>query len=291
MTKQIKPTYIRPQNFYGIFLPDWLLELDLSHSAMICYAKLVRLAIKRGYAFIGQDALGKILRVTNGQVSAYVKELSSEGLIEIERTGRANHYKLLFHPAMGLTNDQMDEAIQKYGDDQPDDDPVDNPQSDFRNQKSDFRKPEIRLQDSRNPYNDREKLEREVERDIHTTMSSNSQNEFDLPASAEANNGKEVLTVKQLVEDWNDTFEGKLPQVTWPLSTKRKRKVEMRIREHPDLNYWIDVIVKIDHSDFLMGANGGWRASFDWLFANSDNCMKVKEGNYDKAKAIQTRRR
>ena len=42
-----------------------------------------------------------------------------------------------------------------------------------------------------------------------------------------------------------------------------------------------EILVKIQESNFLKGDNKlGWRASFDWLFENGKNWVKVYEGNY-----------
>ena len=42
------------------------------------------------------------------------------------------------------------------------------------------------------------------------------------------------------------------------------------------------VFCKMEASDFLKGKNKyGWQASFDWVFKNSDNWIKILEGNYD----------
>jgi len=39
---------------------------------------------------------------------------------------------------------------------------------------------------------------------------------------------------------------------------------------------------KAQASKFLRGDNRtGWRASFDWIFENPENWVKVLEGNYD----------
>ena len=43
-----------------------------------------------------------------------------------------------------------------------------------------------------------------------------------------------------------------------------------------------ELFLKIQTSPFLIGNNQrGWRASFDWVFSNGKNWVKVLEGNYD----------
>lgn len=46
------------------------------------------------------------------------------------------------------------------------------------------------------------------------------------------------------------------------------------------------VFVGMEASEFLRGINdSGWRASFDWVFENDKNWVKVFEGNYQKTKS------
>jgi len=55
-----------------------------------------------------------------------------------------------------------------------------------------------------------------------------------------------------------------------------------RLSEMGSINMMEQVFCKMENSDFLKGKNKyGWKASFDWVFQNSDNWMKVLEGNYD----------
>lgn len=43
-------------------------------------------------------------------------------------------------------------------------------------------------------------------------------------------------------------------------------------------------------SDFLKGTNNNnWVATFDWLFSNSGNSIKVMEGNYDNKRGAGAR--
>ena len=48
------------------------------------------------------------------------------------------------------------------------------------------------------------------------------------------------------------------------------------------------IFTKIQASDFCIGNSGGrgWKASFDWVFENSQNWVKVIEGNYDNNKSV-----
>lgn len=68
------------------------------------------------------------------------------------------------------------------------------------------------------------------------------------------------------------------------LSPARKQKVTKRLSEHP-LEWWNEVFSLCARTLFLNGdSKEGWRASFDWIVANSDNGVKVLEGKYGEPK-------
>jgi len=93
--------YINPKFYTGLFIPDWLLEMGLTLGAVVCYAKLARLAQKKGYAFPKIDRIATLLGVSDRQTRSYLKELKDAELITVNRTGRASNYHLLWHPIMG----------------------------------------------------------------------------------------------------------------------------------------------------------------------------------------------
>jgi len=70
------------------------------------------------------------------------------------------------------------------------------------------------------------------------------------------------------------------------LSSKRKEKVRTRLGEMSSLGDPMSVLelvfVKMEASAFLKGGNQRkWKATFDWLIENSNNWVKVYEGQYD----------
>jgi len=87
-------------------------------------------------------------------------------------------------------------------------------------------------------------------------------------------------TTPDVLKDlWNDIVQK--PRIL-QLSDSRKEKARARLREHPDYDWWTQVMQRIAASSFLRGAgNHGWRADFDWLVANDRNALKVLEGKYD----------
>lgn len=67
------------------------------------------------------------------------------------------------------------------------------------------------------------------------------------------------------------------------LSDKRKMKVRVRFEE---MSYSYETLQEVfdrcEASRFMRGDNNrGWRADFDWIFANPQNWIKVLEGKYD----------
>lgn len=88
---------------------------------------------------------------------------------------------------------------------------------------------------------------------------------------------------------WNKTDHG-LPKVL-VLSKARKSKMHLRFlemgkgRDEGAMPVIETVFKKISESPFLRGGNGrGWKASFDWVFENGENWLKIYEGNYDERK-------
>ena len=62
------------------------------------------------------------------------------------------------------------------------------------------------------------------------------------------------------------------------LSDARKKAIKARLNTYT-LEDFRTVFENAEASSFLKGADGGWKASFDWLIKES-NMLKVLEGNY-----------
>ncbi len=67
------------------------------------------------------------------------------------------------------------------------------------------------------------------------------------------------------------------------VSEARKAKIRIRLEEMKgDFEVIKKVFQKLEASKFCRGDNkNGWKASFDWIFENEKNWVKVYEGNYD----------
>ncbi|MCQ2058698.1 MAG: DUF4373 domain-containing protein [Bacteroidaceae bacterium] len=94
---------------------------------------------------------------------------------------------------------------------------------------------------------------------------------------------------QEIAEKWNLICGKKLPRVN-QLSDSRKAKIRSRLNEWGGQEAWIPtaeaLFETIAESHFLTGGNNNsWTATFDWVFNNSTNWMKVMDGNYnDKCK-------
>lgn len=95
---------------------------------------------------------------------------------------------------------------------------------------------------------------------------------------------------QQVVDIWNSECTT-LPKVS-KLTPARKTKIIQRLKEfgNPNdcLTTYNDIITKINKSDFLLGNKTDWKITFDWLFVNSTNWLKISEGVYDNKDNINT---
>lgn len=70
-----------------------------------------------------------------------------------------------------------------------------------------------------------------------------------------------------------------LPKIK-SIEGNRKKVVNSRWKEHPDLKYFEELFQETNKSDFLSGRNDKWKGCcFDWILKPS-NLQKILEGNY-----------
>lgn len=68
------------------------------------------------------------------------------------------------------------------------------------------------------------------------------------------------------------------------LNDKRKQKIRIRFVDEMKKDWGVleSVFEKMGQSKFLQGDNQrGWKATFDWVFTNDSNWVKIHEGQYD----------
>ena len=103
-------------------------------------------------------------------------------------------------------------------------------------------------------------------------------------ADTEEDVRKERIPYDRIRDLWNETCKGFNNVHT--LSKSRKAKICVRVTEMGGVEKAMETIEKlfrkVSESKFLNGDNDrSWKASFDWLFENDKNWVKVIEGNYD----------
>jgi len=94
------------------------------------------------------------------------------------------------------------------------------------------------------------------------------------------------LSIQDLTDGWNNivaTEEG-FKKVA-KLTEDRRKRIRLRLKAHPESEFWNKVLNKIPRVPFLSGKNDRkWRADFDFLIKNDENALKIYEGKYDAEK-------
>lgn len=130
---------------------------------------------------------------------------------------------------------------------------------------------------------------KEITAAVAAPTSASDEAEAPKPIKAEK---RENLPFKEIKELWNAVCVG-YPKLH-SLSESRKNKMRNRVVEmggaEKALPVLREVFAKMQASSFLKGDNKrGWKASFDWVFENDKNWVKVYEGNYDNRPDAQNR--
>lgn len=138
----------------------------------------------------------------------------------------------------------------------------------------------VGLEKPKKPDNDNE-----YEYDNDNNISPNGDcesNESDSPAQHQTR-----INYKKILELYHSTCVS-FTRIE-KLTESRKKKLSTRISEfkktYPDADYlavFYRIFLKIEDSSFLKGDNkNNWKCSFDWIFENDKNWIKIIEGNYD----------
>ena len=126
--------------------------------------------------------------------------------------------------------------------------------------------------------NNKDKLKENKKHDLN--FKEIDKNKKDHDRSNKENDSGVSVKEKQVVDLYHSTCVS-FPGIT-RLTASRKEKILRRLAEMGDMATMEKVFKKMESSEFLKGGNkNGWMASFDWVFDNSNNWLKVIEGNYD----------
>lgn len=140
--------------------------------------------------------------------------------------------------------------------------------------------------------------ENKIKDNIDIPSSKDSGIFVDENPSTQSDTPKNTIPFDAIKTKWNEMVSScgmRLSKVAG-LSEARKNKIAVRWKEMDALEGGAEKILdtifsKIGASKYLGGDNKyGWKCSFDWLFENSKNWMKVYEGNYDDGTPSQNRK-
>jgi len=120
------------------------------------------------------------------------------------------------------------------------------------------------------------------DKDIADTYSNTYPLKEDRESTESSKDASLSLSVK-IFEAWNEMAKkANLPQCI-AVSDKRKKSLEVRLKDAFFAQHWSAALAKIPASPFLAGCSErGWKASFDW-FISRDAVIKIIEGKYDSA--------
>ena len=105
---------------------------------------------------------------------------------------------------------------------------------------------------------------------------SQAEEDIDKEEDKELDNKKQSITCQPIVDLYHSICTS-FPSVR-SLSDARKKAIKARLKTYT-LDDFRQVFENAEASSFLKGADGGWKASFDWLIKEA-NMLKVLEGNY-----------
>lgn len=90
-----------------------------------------------------------------------------------------------------------------------------------------------------------------------------------------------TVSAQDILEAWERVCVPRGLAAVREFTETRRKKLGLRVREHPSFEWWDELFRRIAASGFLLG-NGtkGWKVSFDWLIDNDTNVVKVLEGRY-----------
>lgn len=228
------------------------------------------ITIKRGQLATSNGKMRQDLGLSEQQIRTCVKRLISTGEITYKSTNRYviiticnyDKYQTIENPI----NEQSNEQINNQSTDEQ---RAINEQSTTTKEYKNIRSKEYNIKDIKQESGSNDQL----------TAAS------DEATAVEPQKSKvEKLPAKEIKEMWNATCSG-FPKL-FTISENRKNKMRLRISEmggsEKALPLLKQIFEKMQQSNFLKGDNKrGWKASFDWLFENDKNWVKVFEGNYD----------
>ena len=229
------------------------------------------ITVKRGQLVTSNATMRQDLRLSEQQIRTCIKRLISTGEITYKST---NRYVVIticnYEKYQEIGNSINEQSNEQTNNQSTDEQRAINEQSTTSKEVKNIRSKE---------YNNIKDIKQESGSNDQLSSASDEAQAVE-PEKPKA----EKLPFKDIKAMWNETCTG-FPKL-FTLSEPRKNKMRLRIAEMGGLERALPLIKqifeKMQQSKFLKGDNKrGWKASFDWLFENDKNWVKVYEGNYD----------
>ena len=250
----------------------WIdLLLVANYRDSVIYVRGNKVDVKRGQIAKSQDFFATRWKWSRGKVIRFLDELQKCGQIVQQKSNVITLISVVNY-----------EYYQQDG-------TTDEPQTDSRQyNKRTTDEPQIVQPNERRIKKNKEdnketSLTRGKENAAAVAAPTSASDEAEAPKPIKAEK-RENLPFKEINELWNAVCVG-YPKLH-SLSESRKNKMRNRVAEmggaEKALLLLREIFTKMQVSNFLRGDNKrGWKASFDWLFENDKNWVKVYEGNYD----------
>ncbi len=284
-----------PLYFAEVFtrMQAWIdLLIIANHDESFIYVRGNKVIIKRGQVAKTQDTLADRWKWSRGKVIRFLDELQKDNQIVQQKSKLINLISVVNYESYqcssttesesegttdnttdGTTNEQqtVQQTVQQIGE-----------QTDVNKNVKNIYILSRKLDNISSPPNGEEAFAPAPAREGESSKQEETFLKPTVPAPAAK---QKPLQAKKIQEMWNSTCAG-YPKI-YTLSEARKNKIRIRIEEMGGevkaLPLLQSLFEKMQASNFLKGDNQrGWKASFDWLFENDKNWVKVHEGNYDK---------
>lgn len=254
----------------------WIdLLLVANYRDSVIYVRGNKVDVKRGQIAKSQDFFATRWKWSRGKVIRFLDELQKCGQIVQQKSNVITLISLVnyeYYQQDGTTDEPQTDSRQYNK--RTTDGTTDEPQ---------IVQPNERRIKKNKEDNKETSLTRGKENAAAVAAPTSASDEAEAPKPIKAEK-RENLPFKEIKELWNAVCVG-YPKLH-SLSESRKNKMRNRVAEmggaEKALLLLREIFTKMQASNFLRGDNKrGWKASFDWLFENDKNWVKVYEGNYD----------
>ena len=254
----------------------WIdLLLVANYRDSVIYVRGNKVDVKRGQIAKSQDFFATRWKWSRGKVIRFLDELQKCGQIVQQKSNVITLISVVnyeYYQQDGTTDEPQTDS-RRYNK-RTTDGTTDEPQ---------IVQPNERRIKKNKEDNKETSLTRGKENAAAVAAPTSASDEAEAPKPIKAEK-RENLPFKEIKELWNAVCVG-YPKLH-SLSESRKNKMRNRVAEmggaEKALLLLREIFTKMQASNFLRGDNKrGWKASFDWLFENDKNWVKVYEGNYD----------